>query len=118
MAKPSFAFLLLKEHPFGREMLRQVLSEGYVPRIIIEEDSDIGDEEREKFLKRIAGNPIAPSIEAQALEHNVPVVAVPIHNSEEVMPHLEGMGLDLIVFGGTRIIRGEILDFPKHGVIN
>ena len=118
LAKPSFAFLLLKEHPFGREMLRQVLSEGYVPRIIIEEDSDIGDEEREKFLKRIAGNPLAPSIEAQALEHNVPVVAVPIHNSEEVMPHLEGMGLDLIVFGGTRIIRGEILDFPKHGVIN
>ena len=99
-------------------MLRQILSEGFVPSIIIEEDSDIGDEEREKFLKRIAGNPIAPSIEAQASEHNVPVVVVPIHNSQEVMPHLEGMELDLIVFGGTRIIRGEILDYPKHGVVN
>ena len=118
MAKPSFAFLLLKEHPFGREMLRQVLSEGFVPSIIVEEDSDIADEEREKFLKRIAGNPIAPSIEAQALEHDVPVVTVPIHISGEVMPHLERVGLDLIVFGGTRIIRGEILDYPKHGVIN
>jgi methionyl-tRNA formyltransferase len=34
------------------------------------------------------------------------------------MPHLDGMELDLIVFGGTRIIRGEILDYPKDGVIN
>jgi len=68
MTKPRFAFLLLKEHPYGREMLRQVLSEGFVPEIIIEEDSPIGDEEREKFLKRIEGNPIAPTIEEQAKE--------------------------------------------------
>ena len=53
MAKPSFAFLLLKEHPYGREMLRQLLSEGFVPTIVITEDSAIGDEEREKFLKRM-----------------------------------------------------------------
>ena len=39
MAKPRFAYLLLKEHPYGREMLRQILSGGYVPQIIIEEDS-------------------------------------------------------------------------------
>jgi len=34
------------------------------------------------------------------------------------MPHLREIELDLIVFGGTRIIRGEILDYPKDGVIN
>jgi methionyl-tRNA formyltransferase len=45
-------------------------------------------------------------------------IEVKIHNSAEVMPHLIGLDLDLIVFGGTRIIRGEILDYPKHGVIN
>ena len=61
MAKPKFAFLLIKEHPYGREMLRQILSEGFIPSIIIEEDSEIADEEREKFLKRIEGNPIANS---------------------------------------------------------
>ena len=48
----------------------------------------------------------------------MPHVEVPIHNSEEVMPHLADMPLDLIVFGGTRIIRGEILDYPKDGVVN
>ncbi len=123
MAKPKFAFLLLNEHPYGREMLRQILSEGFIPQIIISEDSDIGDEEREKFLKRIEGNDVAPTIEKQ-LELlatkgiNVPHVSVSIHNSEQVMPHLTNYDLDLIVFGGTRIIRGEILDYPKNGVIN
>ena len=115
---PVFAYLLLKEHPYGREMLRQMLSEGFVPAIIIEEDSDIGDEEREKFLKRIEGNPIAPTIVEQIANLDVSHVTVPIHNSEEVMPHIRDLDLDLIVFGGTRIIRGEILDFPKDGVVN
>ena len=118
MGKPKFAYLLLKEHPYGREMLKQILSEGFVPEVIIEEDSGVADEEREKFLKRIEGNPIAPPIEEQAMDNGVPIISVPIHKSPEVMPHLEGLELDLIVFGGTRIIRGEILDFPSDGVIN
>ena len=123
MAKPVFAYLLLKEHPYGREMLWQILSEGYVPTIVITEVSEIAHEEREKFLKRIEGKSIAPPIISQLkdLEGNgivVPHVEVPIHNSEHVMPHIRDLELDLIVFGGTRIIRGEILDYPKDGVIN
>jgi len=123
MAKPTFAYLLLKEHPYGREMLRQILSEGFIPTIVISEDSAIGDEEREKFLKRIEGNEIAPTIELQLAELedqgvHVQHVTVPIHNSEYVMPHIEEFDLDLVVFGGTRIIRGEILDHSNDGVIN
>ncbi|MAV59875.1 MAG: hypothetical protein CMA13_01085 [Euryarchaeota archaeon] len=118
MAKPKFAFLLLKEHPYGREMLRQILSEGFIPSIIIEEDSEIADEEREKFLKRIEGNPIAPSIQEQVKELGIKIESVAIHNSQQVMPMIKDSELDLIVFGGTRIIRGEILDLPKDGVIN
>tara|TARA_Y100000588_G_C14219186_1_gene910253 strand:+ start:933 stop:1670 length:738 start_codon:yes stop_codon:yes gene_type:complete len=123
MGKPTFAFLLLKEHPYGREMLSQILSEGFIPTIIISEDSEIGDEEREKFLKRIEGNEIAPTIEEQLIELEsqgifVQHVEVPIHNSEYVMPYIEKFNLDLVVFGGTRIIRGEILDYPKDGVVN
>jgi methionyl-tRNA formyltransferase len=123
MSKPTFAYLLLKEHPYGREMLKQLISEGFIPSIIISENSKVADEEREKFLTRIEGNPIAPEIEVQLRElltKNIQVenIEVKIHNSAEVMPHLIGLDLDLIVFGGTRIIRGEILDYPKHGVIN
>ncbi|MDE0953316.1 MAG: formyltransferase family protein [Candidatus Poseidoniales archaeon] len=123
MGKPTFAYLLLKEHPYGREMLKQLISEGFVPSIIISEDSNIADKEREKFLKRIEGNSIAPEIQEQLEEMSrkgvqIKNIEVPIHNSTEVMPYLMDMDLDLIVFGGTRIIRGEILDYPKHGVIN
>ena len=46
MAKPTFAYLLLEEHPYGREMLRQILSEGFVPHIIISEVSNIADEKK------------------------------------------------------------------------
>ena len=99
MPKPGFAFLLLKEHPYGREMLKQLISEGFVPKIIISEDSDIADEERDKFLKRIEGNPIAATIEDQISELDVTHVEVAIHNSEQVMPHLQGLDLDLIIFG-------------------
>ena len=65
-------------------------------------------EEREKFLDRIAGNPIAPTIESQLTElHSngieVAHVSVPIHNSENVMPHISDMELDLIVFGGNTV---------------
>ena len=118
MAKPRFAYLLLKEHPYGREMLRQIMSEGFLPVLIIQEDSAIAAEEKEKFLKRIYGNPIAPTIKEQSSEMNIPLITVPIHNSEEVLPHIEAEDLDLIVFGGTRIIRGDILDLPRDGVIN
>ncbi len=123
MGKPVFVYLLLKEHPYGREMLRQLLSEGFIPTMIISEDSPIGDEEREKFLKRIKGLPVAPTIESQLKslkDQGVDVnhKTVTIHNSEQVMPLIRHMELDLIVFGGTRIIRGEILDHPKDGVIN
>ena len=123
MPKPNFAYLLLKEHPYGREMLEQLISKDFIPKIIITEDSAIADEEREKFLKRIEGNRIAERIEIQ-LEKlsqkgiDVEHVDVPIHNSEEAMPHIRELDLDIIVFGGTRIIRGEILDYPKYGVVN
>ena len=123
MSKPNFAYLLLKEHLYGREMLKQLISEGFIPKIIITEDSAIADEEREKFLKRIEGNQIAERIELQ-LEKlsgkgiNIEHIEVPIHNSEEVMPYIRELELDIIVFGGTRIIRGEILDHPKDGVVN
>jgi methionyl-tRNA formyltransferase len=120
MPKPSFAFLLLKEHPYGREMLRQLLSEGFIPSIVITEESDIATEEREKFLKRIEGNDIADEVTVQLQPYpDVKQVEVAKHVSSQVMPHLEEFeSLDMVVLGGTRIIRGKILEFPKYAVVN
>lgn len=118
MRKPAFAFLQLEEHPYGREMFQQLAGAGYVPAIVVEEASEIADEEREKFLRRIAGRPVAPTLAAQARAFHVPVVTVPIHSSELLMEHLGALDLDLIVLGGTRIIRGPILAHPREGVLN
>ena len=46
----SFAFLVLKEHPYGQEMLRVLLVRGFKPGILIEEVSAVADQERQKFL--------------------------------------------------------------------
>jgi len=50
MAKLDYIFMVLKEHPYGREMLRQLLAADLKPMAVVEEDSPVADEEREKFL--------------------------------------------------------------------
>ena len=116
----NFIFLAIKEHPWGREMLSQLLDAGFKPSSIIEEFSDGGETEREKFEFRIGTHAVGPTIASQATEHDIPVVEVPIHNDEHCMPHIEESNPELIVFGGTRIIRGQILEFgeSRGGVLN
>jgi methionyl-tRNA formyltransferase len=118
MANPVFAFLALHEHPYGREMLRQLLDGGFAPEAIIEEDSQVGDTERQKFLQRIEGHPLAPPIAEQAADHAIPLRSVAAHRSDAILGALDGQALDILVLGGTRIIRGEVLAHPRDGVIN
>jgi len=86
--------------------------------IIIQENDKIADEERQKFLDRIKGNDIAPTIEVQAKQHSIEVVDVPHHNKEDCLKHLERVKPNLLVLGGTRIIRDKVLAFPRDAVIN
>lgn len=118
MTTPRFAFLALAEHPWARRMLHELLEGGYVPARVVLESSEVADLEREKFLVRTKGHPRAPSIAEQAAAHAIDVVEVPIHDSEHVAPHLRDLDLDLVVLGGTRIVRGELLTAATHGTIN
>jgi methionyl-tRNA formyltransferase len=99
-------------------MLRQLLAADHEPLLIVEEDSPVGDEERRKFLRRIAGHPLAPPLAEQAQRRGIPIVRVPIHDDAHVLPALAERELDLIVLGGTRIVRGKLLERARHGVIN
>lgn len=117
--KPNFAFLALKEHPYAREMLKQLLEKGWAPRIVIQEDDGkIAPEERAKFEKRIEGHPLADEIAAQCAAKGIEVVEVPQHNFSLCFHHLQRVKPRLIVLGGTRIIRDPILSLPLDGVIN
>ena len=133
----GFAFMLLKEHPYGREMLRQLLAAGHKPAIVIQEDGgprkplkknpngpmrpSVATEEREKFLKRCEGHDIADTIEAQCAAHGIEVVDVPQHNKHDSAAALKRANPRLLVLGGTRIIRDKpcgVLSFCVDGCIN
>eukprot|EP00003_Mantamonas_plastica_P022904 TRINITY_DN3984_c0_g1_i3.p1 TRINITY_DN3984_c0_g1~~TRINITY_DN3984_c0_g1_i3.p1 ORF type:complete len:249 (+),score=89.94 TRINITY_DN3984_c0_g1_i3:1315-2061(+) len=110
----NFAFLVLKEHPYGQEMLRQLMEAGFVPSIIIEEAGKIAETEREKFLVRIKGQELPPTFTEQLEGLDVRREEVPHHNKEECQKLLEETKPDIIVLGGTRIIKPNIFTLGKY----
>jgi len=113
-----FAFLVLQEHPYGREMLHILLERGYHPGLIIEEVSPVADVERGKFLTRIAGQPVPPSMLSLLDGQDIPRMKVNKHNSPACQEMLRNYEPELIVLGGTAIIRPYILEIPSLGTVN
>ena len=109
-----FAFFVLEEHPYGREMLRILLENELLPNMIIQEVSAVGDEEREKFLDRIAGQPVPPRLIQLLSGRKIPTY----HNAESCEELLTADQLDLLVLGGTRIIRPSIFKIPRLATVN
>ena len=114
----NFAYLVLEEHPYGREMLRILLENDLIPGLIIQEVSPVGDEEREKFLTRIAGQPVPPRLTELVTGSKIPIYCVSNHNDQACLELLEDFGPDLLVLGGTRIIKPPILKVAPKGTIN
>lgn len=114
----TVAFLVLEEHPYGREMLRVLLERGFVPGVIIEEVSAVAEEERQKFLTRIAGQPAPPTMTELAAGRGIARHRVPNHNHPSCRELLQRYCPDLVVLGGTRIIRPPVLAIPTVGTIN
>ncbi len=114
----KFAFLLLQEHPFGQEMLRTLLERGFQPGLIIEEASPVADEERCKFLTRISGQMLPPTITRLIQGLHIPRRQVANHNDDACREMLRGFGPELVVLGGTRIIHPPILAIPPRGTVN
>jgi methionyl-tRNA formyltransferase len=99
-------------------MLRQLLEAGFEPAIVIEEQSAVADEERAKFYERIAGQPIPPTFTELLQGRNIRRVEVPHHNKIECEELLKEVQPHLIVLGGTRIIRPNIIDTARDGALN
>ncbi len=118
MSGKEFVFMVLEEHPYGREMLMQLLEEGHMPMAIIEEVSDIAEEEKSKFLERIKGHRVAPTFTELLEGKEIPRYKVPHHNKKKCRELLEELSPDLGVLGGTRIIRKRILEIPPDGMLN
>lgn len=115
MAPIRFALLVLEEHPWGRAMLRRLLHRGHIPAMIIQEVSPVADEERAKFHSRMAGQPLAPAAAVQAAGHSISIESVSNHNDPACRALLDALAPDLVVLGGTRIIRRRILELTRDG---
>ncbi len=113
-----FAFLALEEHPYGREMLRILLERDLVPGLIIQEVSEVGDVEREKFLKRMEGQPVPPRLTQLIAGRRIPVYCVANHNDNTCRELLEAEKPDILALGGTRIIKPLILETSRRGTVN
>jgi methionyl-tRNA formyltransferase len=113
-----FAYLVLEEHPYGREMLRILLENNLFPSMIIQEVSAVGDEEREKFVTRMAGQPLPPRLAQIISGKKVPVYSVSNHNNDTCRDLLEVDKPDVLVLGGTRIIKPNILEIPRQSTVN
>ncbi len=113
-----FSFLVLEEHPYGREMLRILLENDLVPNMIIQEVSNVGDEERKKFLERMAGQPVPPRLTQLISGKKIPVYCVSNHNYDTCKELLAADKPDVLVLGGTRIIKPKILEIPRQSTVN
>jgi methionyl-tRNA formyltransferase len=113
-----FAFLVLEEHPYGREMLRILLEKDLVPSVIIQEVSAVGDLEREKFLKRMSGQPVPPRLTQLITGRKIPVYCVTNHNDDICKELLKADKPDVLALGGTRIIKPQILEIPQRATVN
>jgi methionyl-tRNA formyltransferase len=118
MPDKQFVFLVLEEHPYGREMLMQLMHTGHIPMAIVEEASAIAEEEKGKFLERIKGHRVAPTFTELLEGKDIPRYKVPHHNKKQCRELLEKLKPDLGVLGGTRIIRKRILEIPPDGMLN
>ena len=114
----DFAFLALQEHPYGREMLRILLDRNFRPSLIIQEASPLADEERSKFLARIAGQPLPPALADLVAGLDIPQCEVANHNDASCHRILAEQQPALVVLGGTRIIRSPLLELPTLGMVN
>jgi methionyl-tRNA formyltransferase len=119
MSSPRrFVYLVLDEHPYGREMLRRMLAADLEPDLVLVEASDLAEVERRKFLSRIEGHPVAAEITDQTRSAGIPLSRVPAHTDRHCLEALRVAAPDLVVLGGTRIIRGRMLELPADGVLN
>lgn len=113
-----FAYLVLEEHPYGREMLHALLENGFAPAMIVQEVSAVGDQEREKFLTRMAGQPLPARINQLVTGRSIPLYAVSNHNDANCQALLQAARPEILVLGGTRIIKPNILGIPSRATLN
>jgi methionyl-tRNA formyltransferase len=116
-----FAYLNLRDHPRGQLMLDRLIGAGFIPDLVIDEDSPLAKEGRSGQLKELSQVArFAPLMETRALceELHITYRTTANHNSEEIEHALSDGAYDVAILGDTRILRPHILRGVRRGILN
>ncbi len=115
----KFAYLNLQDHPRGNIILQHLIQNGFIPSIIIEENSSLAVKNRASivsaFKNETVNFPLTKNILA---DQNIPLAQVENHNNDLCRELLSKFDLDLIVLGDTRVMKKNIMSIPKIGTVN
>ncbi len=114
-----FAYLNLRNHPRGNIILKSLIENGFIPSMIVEEDSSLAEKNRSGIIAAFKdSSEVFPTTQDIVIDLNVPIFLVQNHNDKECEEFLKRCNVDLIVLGDTRVIKKNIMNIPKIGVIN
>lgn len=116
-----FAFVNLSGHPRGESMLSSLISAGFLPRLVISEQSTEAVDLRSTQEQILAAHPNhvpAPSAAEVCARLDIPFQVVDDHNDASSMAALREAEVDVVVLGDTRLVRADIISEVPHGVIN
>ena len=115
----NFAYLNLQDHPRGNVILQHLIKNKFIPLAIIEENSPLAIKNKNSVTSVFKNSSEKfPLTQDLALANNIPVFQVENHNDERCENLLRELKLDLIVLGDTRIIKKNIMNIPKIGIVN
>jgi methionyl-tRNA formyltransferase len=123
-AHPSsvkYAYLNLRDHPRGTLMLAELLSAGFVPAVVIEEDSMLAEQGRAgqmASLQTVPGFVAPPATRELCASHGVPYHTVADHNDEDCRALLAACAPDWILLGDTRVLRQHIYGIATRATLN
>lgn len=117
--RKSTHFIMMnnENHPIGRCILSKLLLHGYVPKLLIEEQSVYAQKKTLAYESRIPCE-MLPTSRALAKRHNVPIHYVSNINDLKCLRWLEKHQPDLLILGNNRIVKSHILEVPTVGCIN
>ncbi|MEV6350748.1 formyltransferase family protein [Actinoplanes sp. NPDC051851] len=116
-----FVYLNLRDHPRGHLQLAALVSAGFVPSLVIDEDSPLADGGRAgqlAELKRVRGFVEPEPTREFCQRHGIAYRTVAHHNDDATTELLRAAEADMVVLGDTRILKTHILSLVPHGIVN
>ncbi|QQO23673.1 hypothetical protein JJB98_29030 [Bradyrhizobium diazoefficiens] len=116
-----FAFLNLRDHPRGQVMLEALVKAGFVPHLVIDEESERAEAGRNNQLRELIRVPkFVPRTATSAFcgERGIAYMRVINHNGSDVASVLSERRYGIGVLGDTRILHAHIIRSVQRGIIN